>query len=56
MAEILVIDDDRGMREFLEIMLTQEGYRVQCAGEGKEALSLCKKHEFDLVITDLKMP
>ncbi|MBW2645698.1 MAG: sigma-54-dependent Fis family transcriptional regulator, partial [Deltaproteobacteria bacterium] len=56
MAEILVIDDDRGMREFLEIMLTQEGYRVKCAGEGKEALNLCKKHEFDLVITDLKMP
>ncbi len=56
MAEILVVDDDRGMREFLEIMLTGEGYRVKCAGEGKEALGLCKKHEFDLVITDLKMP
>ncbi|MDY6951551.1 MAG: sigma-54 dependent transcriptional regulator, partial [Thermodesulfobacteriota bacterium] len=56
MAEILVVDDDRGMREFLEIMLTQEGYRVKCASGGQEALSLCKKHEFDLVITDLKMP
>ncbi|MDY6990205.1 MAG: sigma-54 dependent transcriptional regulator [Thermodesulfobacteriota bacterium] len=56
MAEILVVDDDRGMREFLEIMLTQEGYRVRCASGGQEALSLCKKHEFDLVITDLKMP
>ncbi|MDY6836666.1 MAG: sigma-54 dependent transcriptional regulator [Thermodesulfobacteriota bacterium] len=56
MAEILVVDDDRGMREFLEIMLTQEGYRVRCASGGQEALGLCKKHEFDLVITDLKMP
>jgi two-component system response regulator PilR (NtrC family) len=56
MAEILVVDDDRQMREFLEIMLTQEGYRVTCSGEGKEALNLCTKHEFDLVITDLKMP
>ena len=56
MAEILVVDDDRGMREFLEIMLTQEGYRVRCASGGQEALSLCKKHEFDLVITDLRMP
>jgi two-component system response regulator PilR (NtrC family) len=56
MAEILVVDDDRGMREFLEIMLTQEGYRVQCASGGQEALNLCKKNEFDLVITDLKMP
>ncbi|OEU81990.1 MAG: Fis family transcriptional regulator [Desulfobacterales bacterium S5133MH4] len=56
MAEILVIDDDRGMREFLEIMLTQEGYGVVCAKDGKQGLELCKKHEFDLVITDLKMP
>ncbi|MDY6970873.1 MAG: response regulator, partial [Thermodesulfobacteriota bacterium] len=56
MADILVVDDDRGMREFLEIMLTREGYRVTCANEGKEALGLCKKHKFDLAITDLKMP
>ena len=56
MSEILVVDDDREMREFLEIMLTQEGYRVTCAGEGEKALNLCRNHEFDLVITDLKMP
>jgi two-component system response regulator PilR (NtrC family) len=56
MATILVVDDDRGMREFLEIMLTQEGYEVVCASGGKEALNLCKKRGFDLVITDLKMP
>lgn len=56
MAEILVVDDDSGMREFLEIMLTGEGYRVTCADEGKQALDLCRKHAFDLVITDLKMP
>ncbi|MCP4750183.1 MAG: sigma-54-dependent Fis family transcriptional regulator [Proteobacteria bacterium] len=56
MAEILVVDDDRGMREFLEIMLTQEGHSVRCAGDGKKALEICKKHKFDLAITDLKMP
>lgn len=56
MANILVVDDDRGMREFLEIMLTGEGYWVTCAAEGEQALGLCKKHAFDLVITDLKMP
>ena len=56
MTDILVVDDDRGMREFLDIMLTQEGYRVKCAKEGKEALELCKKQKFDLAITDLKMP
>jgi len=56
MAEILVVDDDRGMREFLDIMLTREGYEVKYAGNGKEALNLCRKHKFDLAITDLKMP
>jgi len=56
MARILVVDDDQGMREFLEIMLTREGYKVKAASGGKEALSLCGKKKFDLVITDLKMP
>ena len=56
MADILVVDDDRGMREFLEIMLTQEGHGVRCANDGKMGLDLCKKHKFDLAITDLKMP
>lgn len=56
MADILVVDDDRGMREFLEIMLTQEGHGVMCANDGKMALDLCNRHKFDLAITDLKMP
>ena len=56
MAKILVVDDDQGMREFLEILLIREGYEVISASGGKEALGLCKKHKFDLAITDLKMP
>ena len=56
MAKILVVDDDQGMREFLEILLAREGYDVTLASGGKEAIGLCKKHKFDLVITDLKMP
>jgi len=55
MARILVVDDDRGMRDYLEIMLSREGYDVNTASGGKEALTLCRKHKFDLVITDLKM-
>jgi len=55
-AKILVVDDDQGMREFLEIMLTKEGYRVTCAGDAGKALNRCKKEQFDLIITDLKMP
>ena len=56
MAKILVVDDNQGMREFLEIMLTKEGYRVTCAGDAVKALVRCKKERFDLIITDLKMP
>jgi len=56
MTSILVVDDDRGMREFLEIMLTREGYKVATAGDGVKALGQCQKESFDLVITDLKMP
>jgi two-component system response regulator PilR (NtrC family) len=56
MADILVVDDDQGMREFLEIMLSREGYRVATAANVEKALVVCRKKKFDLVITDLKMP
>jgi len=56
MAKILVVDDDQGMREFLEIMMTREGYRVVTASDAGKALARCRKETFDLVITDLKMP
>jgi len=56
MAKILVLDDDQGMKEFMEIMLTKEGYDVTSAGEPAKAIELCRKTAFDLVITDLKMP
>jgi two-component system, NtrC family, response regulator PilR len=56
MAKILVVDDDQGMREFLEIMMTREGYQVITAGDAGKALARCRKETFDLIITDLKMP
>ncbi|MBP9021198.1 MAG: sigma-54-dependent Fis family transcriptional regulator [Syntrophobacterales bacterium] len=56
MAKMLVVDDDRGMKEFLQIMLEKDGHAVSCAGGGTEALNLCRKNRFDLVLTDLKMP
>ncbi|SEM60644.1 two-component system, NtrC family, response regulator PilR [Syntrophus gentianae] len=56
MATILVVDDDKGMREFLDIMLTREGYDVRCASSAAEALNSCRKHSYDLILTDLKMP
>ncbi len=56
MAKILVVDDDQGMRELLEIMLVEEGYRVSTASDAIKALARCRKETFDLIITDLKMP
>jgi two-component system response regulator PilR (NtrC family) len=52
---ILVVDDDRSMREFLEIMLTREDYRVSLAASGDEACRILEKDEFDLLITDIRM-
>lgn len=55
-ARILVVDDEEGMREFLGILLQKEGYQVETAQSGEEALARLGKERFDLVITDLKMP
>jgi len=57
MARILVVDDEKSMREFLEILLRKEGYEVAVASNGFEATErIGAGQEFDLVITDLKMP
>jgi two-component system response regulator PilR (NtrC family) len=56
MESILVVDDDQSMLEFMEIALSKEGYRVSCAQDGKEALTMLSKgSDFDLVISDLRM-
>ncbi len=54
--EILVIDDEKNMLDFLEIMLTKEGYRIKTAPSGKEGIELFRNEIFDLVITDMRMP
>ena len=53
---ILVVEDDELMRSFLTQILTDDGYRVLSARDGKEGLEKIHEADFDLVITDLKMP
>jgi len=53
---ILLIDDDDSLRKVIAHHLTSEGYRVISASGGKEGIELFKREEFDLVITDIKMP
>lgn len=55
-GNILVVDDERSMRDVLEIFLRNEGYNVTTAKDGKTAIEAIQKDIFDLVITDLKMP
>lgn len=52
---ILVVDDEISMREFLEMLLAKEGYRVSLAKNGKQAVALIKKKTYDLVLTDIRL-
>ncbi len=56
MNKILVVDDEKGMRDFLSIMLKKEGYEVASAERGEDALKAVQAEIYDLVITDVKMP
>jgi two-component system response regulator PilR (NtrC family) len=55
-GDILIVDDERSMREFLGIYLRQEGYRIEAVAGGHEAIATLKARSFDVVITDLRMP
>jgi len=54
--KILVADDEQSMREFLDIMLKKEGYKVSLASNGEEVLKLTEKDIFDMVLMDIRMP
>ncbi len=53
---ILIVDDDELMRTFISTVLREDGYGVDMASDGKTGLNKFKNRDFDLVITDLKMP
>ena len=53
---ILVVDDERSMRELLAIVLRREGYEVVLAENGHAAVELLERDPIDLLISDIKMP
>jgi two-component system response regulator PilR (NtrC family) len=55
-GKILIVEDEKSMREVLKILLEGENYEVISASDGLEGLSYITKDIFDLVITDIKMP
>ena len=56
MPNILVVEDKDSMRNMLTDTLTEEGYRVDSAIDGKRALDLVRNKSYDLILTDLRMP
>ena len=55
MSCILVADDEKSLRDFLVIMLEEEGYQVVTAPSVEKAIKLIRENNFDLVLTDIRM-
>jgi two-component system response regulator PilR (NtrC family) len=55
-SRVLVVDDERSMRELLSIVLKRDGYDVLVADTGKAAVELLKRERVDILITDIRMP
>jgi two-component system, NtrC family, response regulator PilR len=56
MASVLIVDDERSMRDFLKILLEKEGHKVTTAESGSKALEALEKQSTDIVVTDIRMP
>ncbi|WDP88656.1 MAG: sigma-54-dependent Fis family transcriptional regulator [Desulfobacter sp.] len=52
---ILVVDDELSMREFLDLLLSKERYKVTLAKSGKQALTKIQQRAYDLVLTDIRL-
>ena len=55
-AHILLVEDETNMAKMQAKILQRKGYEVDTAGNGREALGKLDRGNFDVVITDLKMP
>jgi len=56
MSFILIVDDELSMREFLKILLEKDGHIVEMVSEASTALKSAATKNFDLVISDIRMP
>ena len=56
MPKILVVDDEKNIRDALRDILEYEGYAVEEARDGEEGLNSLKNNEYDVVLCDIKMP
>jgi two-component system, NtrC family, nitrogen regulation response regulator NtrX len=56
MAQILIIDDEKSIRNVLKDILGNEGFKVDEASDGEEGLLKAKQNAYDLILCDIKMP
>ncbi len=56
MPTVLIVDDDRGLRELYKSELSLEGYEVMAAATGKEAVEILKDSRPDVIVMDIRMP
>lgn len=54
--KILIVDDDSVLAHELSEILIEDGYSVQTAGDGEEALKLISKDQYDIILLDIKLP
>jgi len=54
--QILIVEDDEAMREFLCQAISRSGYYVEAVPDGTEALRRIEESYFDLLLTDIRMP
>lgn len=54
--QILIVEDDEAMREFLCQAISRSGYYVEAVQDGTEALRRIEESSFDLLLTDIRMP
>ncbi len=53
---ILLVDDDRLLRQMTRVYMQRKGYNLDLAENGKDALDKCREKEYDLIMMDVRMP
>ncbi len=53
---VLIVDDEKAIRDSIQVVLEDEGYKTETSSDGEDALLKIKENNFDVVITDIKMP
>ena len=54
--QILYVDDEQNLRHLVKEQLSVEGYAVETADDGDTAIDMIKKHQYDVVLLDIRMP